>query len=861
MTFISKVKATFGNFKYRVENAKINTQNQLWWDNYSRLISPDKIEVFEDYLKIDNTLVECIIVGLPQLSTDGYPNSLKPDFIEKLMNVSLKGVVISISFGLVPIPSHEAQQMLEEAIFRNMVNQKSSQKNNPLGMTSIVQQLDARDISNAIETLHDNREKYFHTANIITIWAEDERAMRMAKSHVKVVMNSHRVYGSYPSRKMLETFIAAQPYPKHEEFTYIEMLSSLAGLLCPTRNPNSSLANGNRGLYMGDDRRTGKELVVDFDKLSARHMCMFGNSGSGKTFAILLILGRLYISGRNVVYLTVKEDDGTKYLDMANYFAPDSCIINVGPGGKNINPLQIMHTGEGLTALEAAAIYDRHKSLVYNFFKMWFKDAFSPNMESYLNKSLNTAYKRAGIVRDQPETWDKLFPVMKDLIQVWQDDKDTKAKEDGESAMALLRKTYFFDDTLSYMNRQTDIDLSKGFTVIDLIKVPKIIREAMNALVTGMLATYFETGSKKGTTIAIDEGGAFLRDPQLAEMVLQVLTQGRSYNIGMIFATQNCSDLEKAKLSEEFMMNTPVKIVLGHDLDKKAISYIKDFLMLNDTVVKDLYTDAKGQGIIKIGDTHAPIAFIPSDEEMKIITGVNKGTQTLQVDEQTHQMSDCKIKDKYVDLAKGNKVIFADWIEGDNPAYALQMMGYKPFTPQNMLQRGDVQCWAHESLLKEEGYIINQTEDHYFSVMQWAGILMDRGFNVKKVNHSDGVDIEAEFNGETYGFEYEHAGSHNVEEIKDKKRRSMRLYGRLLFIGSTANEAQLIEGAGADCVRRRGTQLKKWLDAQVAETGIIKQAETDKIDIEETHIETETLEPLCQSKNRFETESEAIEAI
>ena len=197
------IKSKSRKLQVKIENAKINTQNQLWWDHYARLISPDKIEVFEDYLKIDNTLVECIIVGLSQLSTDGYPNSLKPDFIEKLMNVSLKGVVISISFGLVPIPSHEAQQMLEEAIFRNMVNQKSSQKSNPLGMTSIVQQLDARDISNAIETLHDNREKYFHTANIITIWAEDERAMRMAKSHVKVVMNSHRVYGSYPSRKML----------------------------------------------------------------------------------------------------------------------------------------------------------------------------------------------------------------------------------------------------------------------------------------------------------------------------------------------------------------------------------------------------------------------------------------------------------------------------------------------------------------------------------------------------------------------------------------------------------------------------------------------------------------------------------
>jgi len=167
---------------------------------------------------------------------------------------------------------------------------------------------------------------------------------------------------------------------------------------------------------------------------------------------------------------------------------------------------------------------------------------------------------------------------------------------------------------LSYMNRQTDIDLSKGFTVIDLVKVPKMIREAMNALVTGMLTTYFNKKSDTGVTIAIDEGGAFLRDPQLAEMVLQVLTQGRSYDIGLLFATQNCADLEKAKLSEEFMMNTPVKIVLSCDLDKKSIGYIKDFLLLNDTATKDLYTDGKGQGIIKIGDTHAAIHFIPSDE-------------------------------------------------------------------------------------------------------------------------------------------------------------------------------------------------------------------------------------------------------
>jgi hypothetical protein len=771
MSLISRFKQKVENFKYRVENAKINTQNQLWWNNYARLISPDKIEVFEDYLKIDNTLVECIIVGLPQLSTDGYPNSLKPDFIEKLMNVSLQGCVISVSFGLVPIPTHESQTMLQEAIFRNMVNQKSSQKNNPLGMASIVQQLDARDIATTIESLHDNKEKMFHSSFIITIWAEDERAMRMAKSHVKVVMNSHRVYGSYPSRKMLETFIAAQAYPKSEEFTFVEMVSSLAGLLCPTRNPNSSLANSDKGLYFGDDKKTGKEIVINLKALPAQHMVMVGGSGSGKTFSMLMLLGRLYVSGRNVVYLTVKPDVGTKYIDMASYFAPDSCIINVGPGGRNINPLQFMHTGEGLTALETAAIYDHHKTLVNSFFKMWFKEAFSPNMESYLDKSLNKVYSRAGIKREQPLTWKNPFPVFSDLIQVWNDDKNLNEREDGESALALIRKTYSLgeDGALSYMNRQTDIDLSKGFTVIDLVKVPEIIRDAMNVLITGMLATYFKTDSEKGTTIAVDEGGAFLREKQLANMVLNILTQGRSYDIGMIFATQQFADLEKAKLSEEFMTNTPVKIVLGSELDKKSISYIKDFLLLDDTAVKDLKLSQKGQGIIKIGDTHAPIAFIPSEEEYKIIKGfytgnpaISEGSNQANVQEPAN---DCKIKEEYLTISKENWIVFSDWLEGEGAAYYLQKMGYKLFQPQNILSRGFVNAWIHEGIIKENGHIKNQTLDHYSTVMQLAGLLIELGFDNVKVNHSDDVDVSAELHGQTYGFEYEHPESHDKDDI------------------------------------------------------------------------------------------------
>jgi hypothetical protein len=806
--FKSRVSHFATDIKDRYQNAKIQTENKRWWDNYARIISPDKIEVFEDYLKIDNTLVECIIVGLPQLTTDGYPENIKPNFIEKLMNTSLSGVTLQISFGLVPIPTAEAQRILQDSMFQNTVNQKDSEKRNPLQMGSIIQQLDAQNIVKAIEILHSGEEKMYHSAFIITIWAEDASAMRKAKSHVNVVLNSHNVYGSYPSRKMLETFRAAQAYPIFEPYTFVELFSEPAGLLCPTRNPNSSLANSNRGLYVGDDRKTGKEIIIDFDKLPAKHICMFGNSGAGKTYALLLLLGRLYTEGRKVVYLTVKDDDRTRYKSMAEHFAPDSCILNVGPGGNNVNPLQFMHTGEGLTAYEAGLIYDRHKSLVCNFFRMWTKDTVSVNMDGYLSKALTVLYTRAGIMREDPKTWTNKFPVMTDLMAYLVDDLANNIT-DKDSIQALIRKMYKFEngEPFAYINRQTDIDLSKGFTVVDLVRIPEEIREAMNALVTGMITTFFDKKGGQGVTIAVDEGGAFLRDPQLANTVLQVLTQGRSYDIQQIFATQNAGDLEKAKMSEAFMTNTPIKIVIGYKLDEKAKSYIQDFLLLSDAAMRDLNTSWKGQGIIKIGDVHAPIAFIPSEEEKIIIEGEKPGENPEKSPVNQEQLTGAKIIEKYEKLAKENNIVFSSWIEGEDPAHLMRMMGYKSHQAQGVLGEGFVTCWVKEDMVVDNK-IKTQSLPHYFSVMQLTGLLYHRGYPGFKVSHFETVDIS---DGDT-AFEVEQPDSHSINELIEKKARALKDHKHVYFICPNANYDFMVKAVGADYVIKRGKQLESFLE-------------------------------------------------
>jgi hypothetical protein len=97
--------------------------------------------------------------------------------------------------------------------------------------------------------------------------------------------------------------------------------------------------------------------------------------------------------------------------------------------------------------------------------------------------------------------------------------------------------------------------------------------------------------------------------------------------------------------------------------------------------------------------------------------------------------------------------------------------------------------------------------------MQLAGLLIARGRTDVTVNHSDDVDVST---GDI-GFEYEHAGSHDLQEIIEKKQRGLLKYKKILFIGSKANEAILIEGAGKDFVVRRGKQLERWLDENLEE--------------------------------------------
>jgi len=588
------------------------------------------------------------------------------------------------------------------------------------------------------------------------------------------------------------------PFPFSAEFTQVQVFSNHAADLCAVTDPYGTIDNS--GLLYGFCPGTGKDVLINLSKLSSQHMLILGPTGSGKTFTTLTLLMRAHdLLGKRIIYTTPKADVGTNYRAVADYYGEASTVVDIGPKGACLNPLQIMFDAEGMGADMWAymAAYDDHKQLLIRFFQVWVGNEFSANMESYLDESLNKVYGNAGILRNDGSTWTRPFPVISDLRAIWEiDSKDQSQGTKQRTAEAMLNKTYHIsrEGSLGYLNTQTNIDLSKDFIIVDMSGVPDIIQDAMNVLVTGIFGARFKTDQKKETIIAVDEGAVYLRNPQLSLFLLKTLTQGRSFGISLWLATQQAADLIKAGLNDEFKTNMTLNIVLGENMKKDSIGLVSDYFHLSKESVNALLSSGVGEGLLVVQDTPTHVKFECTEMERDVIKGVyGKGVSDAQAGE---------IKAELLAISSQNGIAFENWAQGD--ARVLSRIGYIQRTAQSATEAGKVKLWIDPEILDGDK-VGNQSFDHYSTVMQIAGHLILKGFSEVQVNHYEGADITAKIRNTSICIEYEKPGSHSKPELIAKKARWEKQYQKVLFVGNSSNERLLSDAVGEENVFRRGS--------------------------------------------------------
>lgn len=787
-------------------------EEESYWNAVARSIAPATIEEHKSgrYVIINgSTYKRCMIVGIPPIDRiNGYPSGMSESMITRVIGLSTYGNQLSISLKLIPISGDKSTKMIETAVFRNEVKQVDSKTRNLKSDERVKNLVDEHlkierkhNIAN-FEAIVENNERQFHSALIITMKSSSVDGLNNLESDLISIMGSEGISYEIPDYKQKETLLAAQPYNISPDYTQVEVLAPYAGVLAPSRNPNT--ITDNQGLFFGYDRITNKPIMVDIDKLAAQHLLGVGATGSGKTFTLLMLLMRARsMLNRRIVYCTPKADSATNHRAVVDYMGDIAELIDIGPNGNNINPMQILYDRSQMKddVNEYVHAYNNHKGILTKFFDVWFEDTGTINMANFIDYSLNMVYENAGVYRDIPSTWhDATWPVLSDLIAFWSEELKTADHEDRKTIKAVLNKTFSLGEkgTLEYMNRPTDIDLSKDFIIIDLSNTPDMIKDAMNVLITGIMGQRFRTDTKKKTIIAIDEARVFLQNPMLSKFLMTTLTQGRSAGIALWLLTQQATDLKKGGVAEEFQTNIFLKMILGNNMTRDNVKHVSEYFSLDSNDTENLLSSGVGDGLLIVGDSKTPVEFKPTQLEMDIIKG-----KYVKNHEKPTALDSYDLDERLIPLVMDEGYCLDRWSPGTRI-----IQGWTRKQVANAFGAGMVTAWIREKDMPK-----NQSWDHFSTVIQMAGELILNGIQDVTVRHYNDVDITFTADDETWGIEYERDGTHSADELIKKKNRAISNYPNVYFVCSSTYYKKVVSVLGEEFVVKRGKDLKEFISS------------------------------------------------
>jgi len=770
-----------------------------YWDKICRHVAPPVLVERKDHVMIGEDITKIILVGRPLEKVAGWPQGLNPSFMDQILDIGCnEHVTISVSTLYIPIPPEKSVELYNQSVLKLSSNKKISENSNEQRISERFIDIRREDMYNEAGDVIRGNKRQFHIAFIITIHATSEAEMRVALSHINSVLGAHYIQKELPECCMLEVLESSLLTSSTCDYIWTEQLTDMAVTVAPLKNPNSRMDY--EGLLFGVDTQTGKDIIIDLSRLPAQHATVLAPTGAGKTYTLLMLLMRASSSlGYRTVYTTPKPDTKTAYKEVAEAFGDIAAVIDLGPGKSTINPLQIFYDVDISHYSPGAAVrlMDDHKELVYQFFKVRLGTEMSSNMETLLDRTLTAVYDKKKIIRDDIKTWENAdWPVMTDLIDYWEDMRKNEKDKDG-TAQALINKSYKFHGAWSFLNHQTDVDLTAQFIIVDFSSVPPSLSDSMNVLITGILGQRLKTAVDRPSIICIDEGRVFLKNPELGDFIIKLITQGRSSECALWLSLLQISDL--AGVSDEITTNTFIEIILGSNLKKSSVQAIKDHYKLDKESVQALLRADVGQGIIIKDGFATPITFKSTAYEDAVIKG-----KLAELD----CNDTITVHEAVVDIARENGIYFDNWLSGSS-IHALNDMEYEQLLAQKIDSKGTIKTWIRKN--KISGSMIgNQSIDHYCAVCQLAGALSIAGFQTE-INHYNDADVIARNNGDAYAFEYEHPGSHTRGNLVEKDERHMKNYTNVFFVCSGENYEQVKEAVGDKAVKR-GIQIKNLIE-------------------------------------------------
>ena len=594
-------------------------------------VPPIKISHFITPRGIDLTHYNYIIMdglyySFLYIKKDGFPNTVRGGWMSALINA---GEGIDVDLHLQRENRSKTIDKVAQRIRLNRTKLKSLQDTST----------DYEELANSISAgyyikngIANQNEDLFYISVFITVSGKSYEELMWRKRQMVDMLKSMDIYTSDCRFQQEAALRSVMPFlqidPRLQKKTKRNVLTSGAAA---SYMFTSFEMSDDTGVLLGINRHNNSLCIVDLfntKKNKNANLTMCGTSGAGKTFTMQLLALRMRMRGiQCYIVAPIKGHEFKRACDKVG-----GTFIKIAPGSPHcINVMSIRHTISPEMELIDDVDYNDMDSMLAKKIQqlMIFFTLLIPDMtneeEQMLDEALIKTYNEFGITHDNSSLYEdmtvnppimKKMPILGDLHKHLQENPMT-------SRIATIVSRFVTGSAQSF-NRQTNVDLSNKYIVLDLSELKGKLLPVGMMIALDYVWDNIKADRTKKKAIMIDEIWQLIgasSNRQAAEFCLTIFKTIRGFGGAAIAATQDLSDLISlydGKYGRDIINNSKNTIFLNMEPDEAE--YVRETLKLTKTEIRSITQFERGEALIYSNNSKIPVVVKASKTEQEMIT-------------------------------------------------------------------------------------------------------------------------------------------------------------------------------------------------------------------------------------------------
>ena len=551
------------------------------------IVAPSSIEVKQNYIKIGEKFVKSYFIF-------SYPRYLSTAWLSPVINLNFP---MDISFFFHPIPTENILKKLRKRVTE--IQAELSEREEKGYIRDPTLEIAYQDLEELRDKLQTAQEKIVRFGLYINIYGDEEKDLKDIETILRSILEARLIYIKPALYQQKEGFTSCSPYGLDQLLVSTLMNTGTLSSVFPFVSFDLS---SNEGILYGINSHNSSLVLFDRFSLENANACIFGVSGSGKSYTIKLEVLRYLMLGVDVIII----DPENEYRALAE--AVGGSFFNISlTSPHHINPFDLPAPREG------ERLEDVLRSNIINLVGLLriMLGGLTPEEDAIIDKALTETYAAKDITPEtDPKFWGENIPLMSDLEQV------LSTMEGAESLYRRLQK-YTKGAYSEFFNQYSNVNMKNRLVVFGIRDMEEELRPmAMFIILRYIWKTV--TSQLKKRLLVVDEAWWLMKNEDGASFLFGTVKRGRKYWLGVSTVTQDTNDFMKSEYGQPIITNSALKILMKQS--PATIGIVQKTFNLTEEEKLFLLEAPVGEGLFFAGLKHIAIRMVASYAEDQIIT-------------------------------------------------------------------------------------------------------------------------------------------------------------------------------------------------------------------------------------------------